>query len=506
MCGIVAVASRNESVDVDEMLNHIAHRGRDMRSITSAKDEDNYPGITIQMGHNRLSINDVSRAGIQPMKYGELTLVVNGEIWNYPQLREEYEERGYEFQSNSDSEIVLYLYKENELKRLDGAFSFVIHDGKKLIVSRDWVGKIPLYISVDDDIIVASETKAFPTTALKSLYVVPRNSLIEVDVVDHEITVDDNYYFQFKETPTKATSHKEVGEKTYELLDNAVRKRLISDVPIATINSGGIDSSIITYLLSKYIKDIKSYTINFDEESEDLKMARIMSEKTGIELVEVKVPNDPDIIKERFLQTIRAIEYPLTVQVEVGIMCSFMAEQIATDGHKVVFSGEGSDEAYGSYGMLRMFRNKPDWSDIRKNLFNKQYYGNLLRGNNIFMNYGTVEIRTPFFDTDFLNYTVNLPAEYTSEGSVWKLPLANAFRGKLPDEIIDQPKRAFQKGTNFKEYIEEVIVLDEEINFNGRNNILSVIQDNYEKIFGIRHTFFRKKLKSTPPVGIYQWI
>ena len=84
--------------------------------------------------------------------------------------------------------------------------------------------------------------------------------------------------------------------------------------------------------------------------------------------------------------------------------------------------------------------------------------------------------------------------------------MANAFRGKLPDEIIDQPKRAFQKGTNFKEYIEDVIVLDEEINFNGRNNILSVIQDNYEKIFGIRHTFFRKKLKSTPPVGIYQWI
>ena len=84
-----------------------------------------------------------------------------------------------------------------------------------------------------------------------------------------------------------------------------------------------------------------------------------------------------------------------------------MAEQISNDGFKVVFSGEGSDEAYGSYGMLRMFSKKPDWSDIRKALFNKQFYGNLLRGNNIFMKYGTIEMRTPFFDTEFLNYTTN---------------------------------------------------------------------------------------------------
>ena len=86
-------------------------------------------------------------------------------------------------------------------------------------------------------------------------------------------------------------------------------------------------------------------------------MARLLAERNNIKLVEVKVPKDDELIKKRFLEVIETIEYPLTVQVEVGVMCSFMAKQISDDGFKVVFSGEGSDEAYGSYGMLRMFSN-----------------------------------------------------------------------------------------------------------------------------------------------------
>ena len=92
----------------------------------------------------------------------------------------------------------------------------------------------------------------------------------------------------FSDEVTIAKNHGEVGKKTYELLDTAVRKRLLSDVPIATINSGGIDSTIITYLASQYIDDITSYTINFDENSEDLAMARLLAERNNIKLVEVK--------------------------------------------------------------------------------------------------------------------------------------------------------------------------------------------------------------------------
>ena len=190
---------------------------------------------------------------------------------------------------------------------------------------------------------------------------------------------------------------------------------------------------------------------------------------------------------------------------EVGILQSFIAEQMANDGIKVAFSGEGSDESYGSYGMIRMLSKKPDWSDIRKKLFEKQYYGNLLRGNTIFMNYGTIELRCPFFDTDFLDFTTNLTDEFLSKGSQWKLPLADAFRPYLPEEIIEQEKRAFQKGTNFKQYIEELILNDSNINFRNRKNMLHVIGDNFEKINGFSHKKMKAELTSTN-MGIYQWI
>ena len=121
------------------------------------------------------------------------------------------------------------------------------------------------------------------------------------------------------------------------------------------------------------------------------------------------------------------------------------------------------------------------------------------------MKYGTIEMRTPFFDTEFLNYTTNLPNEYTSNGSMWKYPLVNAFKDKLPDEILYQAKRAFQKGTNFKGYIEDIILSDGKINFNNRKNILHVIRDNYSKRFGINYKGIRREVKSTDK-GILQWV
>lgn len=501
MCGIVATIGCNKD-EVNTMLEAIEHRGRDNRGIEEFK----YGNKNIILGHNRLSINDVSALGNQPMEYDGVWLVVNGEIWNYPQLRKEYEKRGYKFKSNSDSEIILFLYKENELNRLVGMFSFIIYDNNKLLLSRDWVGKLPLYILNNNEYIIASEIKAI-TTKYKSsdIKFVPKNSLVEINLDTDELEIHSDFYFKFSNKPTNVKSDAEVAETTFKLLERAVDKRLLSDVPIATSLSGGIDSAIITYLLSKRIPDLKAYTIAFDQSSKDLQKARVCAKYLGVELVEVFVPKDDEIIKQRFLDSIRVIEYPSTVQMEVGILQSFIAEQMAKDGIKVAFSGEGSDEAYGSYGMIRMFSKKPDWSDIRKKLFEKQYYGNLLRGNTIFMNYGTIELRCPFFDTDFLDYTTNLPNEFLSLGNQWKLPLANAFRGKLPDEILDQEKRAFQKGTNFKTYIEEIIVNDKDINFRNRKKLLHIIGDNFEKIYGFSHKNMTGELEKHKG-GIYKWI
>ena len=157
-------------------------------------------------------------------------------------------------------------------------------------------------------------------------------------------------------------------KKTYELLDTAVEKRLLSDVKVGTCLSGGIDSSVITYLLSKKVPDIVSYTVKFDEDSRDLMFARMVAEHINVPLVEVEIPRDPEELKRKFLETIKVIEYPSTVQMEVGILQSYVAERMAEDGVKVAFSGEGSDESYGSYGTFRMFSKKPDWSDVRKEI------------------------------------------------------------------------------------------------------------------------------------------
>ena len=501
MCGIVATVGYNRN-DVHTMLEKISHRGRDNRGVREFVYNDNI----IHLGHNRLSINDVSPLGNQPMSFEDIHLVVNGEIWNYPQLKKEYQDRGYEFKSNSDSEIILYLFKENELHRLDGMFSFVIYTENKLIISRDWIGKIPLYIHNTNRYIIASELKSILTQdGICDVKMVPKNSLIEIDLDTNKIEVHKNFYFKFSESKTEPKSHEEVGNTTFKLLQTAVDKRLLSDVPIATSLSGGIDSAIITYLLSRRVPNIKAYTIAFDEESPDLHKARVCAKSIGVELVEVFVPRDDLIIKQRFMDSIRVIEYPSTVQMEVGILQSFIAEEMVKDGIKVAFSGEGSDESYGSYGTFRMFSKKPDWSDVRKKLFEKQHYGNLLRGNTIFMNYGTIELRCPFFDTEFLNYTTNLTDEFLSYKGQWKLPLANAFRGKLPDEILDQEKRAFQKGTNFKEYIEDIILNDTSINFNNRKKMFHVICDNFKKMNGFSHKKLREEVTSDN-IGIYRWI
>jgi asparagine synthase (glutamine-hydrolysing) len=501
MCGIVATIGYTTN-DVNEMLEAISHRGRDNRGIKEFK----YKDKIVHLGHNRLSINDISPLGNQPMEYNGVELVVNGEIWNYPQLRKEYEKRGYTFKSNSDSEIILFLYKEGELQRLEGMFSFVIYDDTKLILSRDWVGKIPLYIYNTNKYIIASEIKSILTQdGIDDVKIVPKNTLIEINLDTDEFTIHKNYYFEFSNEKTNPSSHEEVGETTFKLLESAVDKRLLSDVPIATSLSGGIDSAIITYLLAQRIPNLKAYTIAFDQTSKDLQKARVCATALGVELVEVFVPKNDEIIKQRFLESIKVIEYPSTVQMEVGILQSFIAEQMAKDGIKVAFSGEGSDESYGSYGTFRMFSKKPDWSDVRKKLFEKQHYGNLLRGNTIFMNYGTIELRCPFFDREFLNYTTNLTDKFLAEKGQWKRPLADAFRGKLPDEILDQEKRAFQKGTNFKQYIETLILNDSEINFKNRKNMIHVIGDNFQKIHGFSHRKLREELKNKN-TGIYKWV
>ena len=245
MCGLVGIIG-NQNETIEDVLQSMEHRGSDNRGV--------YHNDRVSLGHNRLSINDLSEKGSQPFHYQNIHLIVNGEIWNYPTLRTEYESRGYNFQSDSDSEIILYLYKEDELNRLDGMFSFILYDADigKVFVSRDWVGKIPLWMNRNDNgCSIVSEMKSLAGN--QNLSIIPPNSLIEIDTETLQTTTHSNYYFKWSNTTSSLDN---VGKKTFELLDEAVRKRLLSDVKISTCLSGGIDSSVITLLLKRYIDDL----------------------------------------------------------------------------------------------------------------------------------------------------------------------------------------------------------------------------------------------------------
>jgi asparagine synthase (glutamine-hydrolysing) len=482
MCGIVAVIS--DILDTknycSKMLSAISHRGKDARNVITDG--------TVSLGHNRLAINDLSVSGEQPFKLYDGALiaysVTNGEIWNHKEFE-------FNRKSNSDCEAVLHAYMTMKMKDLDGMFSIMILHNNLLHIFRDWVGKVPLFmVKETKSIFLCSEIKGIrAVTQNKNIKFIPKNSHVVIDVIDQTIIkIEENYFGKIGNNTNiienfKGFSEKQnkirVAQDTYQLLDRAVEKRIISDVPIATLNSGGMDSSVITYLLSQKIKNIKCYTVKFDENSPDLKHARILADFLKIELVEVEVPRDAEEIKKRFSIVNKCIEYPSSIQTQCGIMTSYLMERIAKDGAKVVFSGEGSDESAGSYSRMQMFKNKPDWCELKKELFEKQFRGNLLRGNNIGMYFGTIETRTPFFDRDYVEYVCNLPSCFTVGAKQQrKQHLADAFRGKIPDAIIDRPKETFQSGTCFQEWFENIIINDKVLNINGRKKLFHVIKDD----------------------------
>jgi len=545
MCGIIALIGHKSKVtekNTDEALEAMKHRGKDDRDKETIDDDS---GRRTILGHNRLAINDLSSNGKQPFRRHGVTLICNGEIWNSPDLRKKYQEKYSPYLSDSDNEIVLYAYLEDELHLLDGMFSFIIeHDGR-IIVARDWMGKMPLWYAYNTQLdqihyMFSSEIKGLqkidiPKTDKKGKntirllhknmvmildwkrkdyqvdYVARGESVryhkmekdsvefITSDYADNETKKYETFFHQWSDNYI-TISAEEAAKKTYDLLDRAVEKRLLSDVPIATCLSGGLDSSVITYLLKQYDPNIKAYTVFYDANSPDLLAARVAAESIGVELIEVKVPSDLESLKERFLGVIKAYEYTMTVQQQVGMMQSYVAQMMSDGGIKVAFSGEGSDEAYGSYGRCRKFSGKPDWNKVRQDEFTKQCYGNLMRGNNIFMSYGTIELRCPFFDRDFLEFTTSLPASITTEGNQWKAPLANAFRGKLPDEILDQEKRAFQKGTNFKDDVETKLMNPNsglQIDSKPATNFSRLILFQYQDIFNFHPAMLLDKYKIT---------
>jgi asparagine synthase (glutamine-hydrolysing) len=234
------------------------------------------------------------------------------------------------------------------------------------------------------------------------------------------------------------------------LLASAVTEPAIADVPVCTLLSGGIDSSIIAALLKPIYPDLVAYTAVYDPKSSDLRNARRIAEHLGIVLREVIVPAPA---ADDLARVIRIIEMPYKAQVEIGWPCLCLAESMRADGFKVTFSGEGSDELWASYGFAYHALKTQDWHEYRKALFLSQAHKKFARCKKVFMA-ESIECRLPFLNPALVEFALSLPQSVVQDGrSRPKAILQDAFASLLPDSVVRRSKIAFQDGLGIKQAI-----------------------------------------------------
>ncbi|MBU1599299.1 asparagine synthase (glutamine-hydrolyzing), partial [bacterium] len=374
ICGYVSFSSPLKMDDLKRMLpsmnSSLFHRGPDDEGEFYEQDG----GLVVGLGHRRLSIIDLSPLGHQPMsnKGKWLWVAFNGEIYNYKQIREEA--RNYPFLGNSDTEAILYLYEkeaEGFVERLDGMFSLSLWDKKerRLILARDPIGKKPLYYAVlDKTLVFASEIKALlhcplinreldHSSLAKYLfygYIPAPNSIfkqIQKLKAGHILIFDKNgaktrqYWTpKFSSGREKVSEHDVISELK-DLLAEAVKKRLMSDVPLGCFLSGGIDSSTVALVMSQLTSSVKTFSIGFTVKGYDeLKFARKVAKFIGSDhydeildvdkLLEV-IPKIPDIADE-----------PLA---DVSLIPTYLLSQITRKRVTVALGGDGADELFAGY-------------------------------------------------------------------------------------------------------------------------------------------------------------
>jgi asparagine synthase (glutamine-hydrolysing) len=443
MCGIVG----GFGARVDVGTSALIHRGPDAQAVRQ------FGSITF--GHTRLSIIDLDARSDQPFVYGNIALIFNGEIWNYKELRIELRALGREFNTTGDTEVLaaaLSTWGTDALSKLQGMFAIAwTIDGETLYLARDRFGEVPLHIAKQMPFYFASEKKALLAMGChrKSISDIGPGELVVVTSVNMQT-------HQYYDAPIdrKVISREEAAPKVFELIGAGSTERTISDVPVCTLLSGGVDSSAVAYWLKQSIPDLVAYTAVFNPRSADLRNAREVADALGIELREIKIdlPTPADLSR-----VIGCIEMNYKAQIEIGWPCIKLAEAMRADGFKVTFSGEGSDELWASYGFAYHALKTQDWNEYRKALFLSQAYKNFVRCNKIFMAH-SIECRLPFLNTGLVEYALSLPVDAVQNTrSKPKAVIQDAFAHVLPASVTRRGKVAFQDGLGLKDAIANVL-------------------------------------------------
>ncbi|MFU0240433.1 asparagine synthetase B family protein [Streptomyces scabiei] len=446
MCGIIAAAG---VLELAPAVDALAHRGPDASAIVQEC------GVTL--GHTRLAIQDPAARSDQPYQDGPVTLVYNGELFNAPRVRAlvETADPRRTWSTTGDTEVVAaalaVLGPETTLPELDGMYGLAWTDTRRpgvLMAARDRHGEVPLHVHRGAPLLVASELKAFRALGRrcgKAVVDIPPGEWWEL----YAGAIARHTYHQLTATPTPDLTRETAAPALRHALARAVDRRVISDVPVCALLSGGIDSAAIVAELVRHHPGLTTYTAVLDPRSADLRHARETADHLGVPLVEVPVepPTADDLTR-----ALAVIEQPYKAQVEIAWPCLALAAAMRADGFKVTYSGEGSDELWASYGFAYRGIAASGWYGYRRDLIAAQAVRNFPRVNKAFMAHG-VEGRLPFLDPDLVTLALSMPLDVVRDADTpagRKAVLSAAYRDQLPPSVTRRGKVAFQDGLGLK--------------------------------------------------------
>ena len=492
MCGIVAILNvKKQTQELRKkalrMSQKIRHRGPDWSGI--------YCGGSAILAHERLSIVDPESGG-QPLYSPDRkqVLAVNGEIYNHQEIRRRHAGQ-YDYQTGSDCEVILSLYQEARaqgqkmtelLEQLSGIFAFVLYDEERdeILIARDPIGVIPLYIGFDSDdtIYVASELKALEGQCEQYEPFPPGHFLYgKLKMEDGKLKMEDgklNYqsYYQRDWFDYDAVKDNEASvDAIHDSLEDAVRRQLMSDVPYGVLLSGGLDSSVISAIAQKFsehrIEDdsktkaywprLHSFAVGL-KGAPDLAKARLVAEHIGT------VHHEINYTIQEGLDAIRDVIYYIETYDVTTVRAStpmyLLARVIKSMGIKMVLSGEGADEIFGGYLYFHKAPNAKAFHEETVRKLSKLHLYDCLRANKSLSAWG-VEGRVPFLDKEFLDVAMRTnpsakmcrPSRFLPlrkgepEGveTMEKRIVREAFADLLPTEVVWRQKEQFSDGVGY---------------------------------------------------------
>ena len=472
MCGIVAILNvKQQTQDLRQkalkMSQKIRHRGPDWSGI--------YCGSSAILAHERLSIVDPESGG-QPLfsPDKQQVLAVNGEIYNHQEIRRRFAGQ-YDFQTRSDCEVILSLYREwcqklptteqvlsisSLLEQLSGIFAFVLYDeqNNEFLIARDPIGVIPLYIGYDKEgtVYVASELKALEGQCERYEPFLPGHYLYSREGISMQ-----RYYrrdwFEYNAVKDNSASV----DAIHDALQDAVRRQLMSDVPYGVLLSGGLDSSVISAIAEKFsqnrIEDnsqtraywprLHSFAVGL-KGAPDLEKARQVAEHIGT------VHHEINYTIQEGLDAIRDVIYYIETYDVTTVRAStpmyLLARVIKSMGIKMVLSGEGADEIFGGYLYFHKAPTPQDFHEETVRKLSKLHLYDCLRANKSLAAWG-IEGRVPFLDKEFLDVAMrtNPQAKMCPGQTIEKKIIREAFAHLLPDEVAWRQKEQFSDGVGY---------------------------------------------------------